>query len=58
VYGNPLTQEVFMTTVRTFISLLVHGPQADESAVHFHQGPQGSPAVCHDSHCDQPRLTV
>jgi len=26
------------------------------STVHFHAGPQGQPAVCHDERCDSPRL--
>jgi hypothetical protein len=26
--------------------------------VHFHRGPQGRPAACHDSGCDMPRLDV
>ena len=45
-------------TFRTFISLLVHGPQADDAHVHFHRGPQGYPAACHDPRCEMPRLTV
>lgn len=31
---------------------------ATEPHVHFHQGPQGQPAVCHDHACAAPRLTV
>ena len=30
-------------------------PEAD---VHFHQGPSGGPAVCHDPLCANPRLSV
>ena len=26
--------------------------------VHFHRGPQGQPAACHDPKCPVPRLTV
>jgi hypothetical protein len=26
--------------------------------VHFHNGPQGEPAVCFDECCDSPRLDV
>jgi hypothetical protein len=26
--------------------------------VHFHQGPQGQPAVCFDAHCPRPHLDV
>jgi hypothetical protein len=32
-------------------------PQA-ETPVHFHQGPEGSPAVCYDTRCLNPRLSV
>ena len=28
------------------------------SAVHFHNGPQGSPAVCDDPRCASPRLEL
>ena len=32
---------------------------ANESAnVHFHQGPQGSPAACHNPRCSAPHLSV
>jgi len=30
-------------------------PEAD---VHFHRGPSGDPAVCHDPLCVTPRLSV
>jgi hypothetical protein len=26
--------------------------------VHFHQGPEGHPAVCYDANCPNPRLEV
>ena len=29
-----------------------------DTAVHFHQGPQGQPAPCFDERCDNPRLSV
>ena len=29
-----------------------------ENGVHFHSGPSGRPAVCHDSRCTSPRLQV
>jgi hypothetical protein len=32
-----------------------HAPLAD---VHFHNGPQGAPAVCDDPRCTSPRLEV
>jgi hypothetical protein len=30
-------------------------PEAD---VHFHSGPTGDPAVCHEPRCANPRLSV
>jgi hypothetical protein len=47
-----------MTMLRRFISTLVHGQQADEAHVHFHRGPQGPPAVCHEPGCGMPRLEL
>ena len=47
-----------MTFLRTVLMMLVHGPPADEAHVHFHRGPQGLPAVCHDPACGMPRLEV
>jgi hypothetical protein len=32
-----------------------HAPLAD---VHFHNGPQGAPAVCDNPRCASPRLAV
>jgi len=29
-----------------------------EAEVHFHQGPSGLPAACHDARCSRPRLDV
>lgn len=29
-----------------------------EPLAHFHQGPQSTPAVCHDPDCRSPRLDV
>lgn len=29
-----------------------------EAPVHFHSGPLGQPAVCHDERCPNPRLSV
>jgi hypothetical protein len=39
-------------------ALLGGADSATEAHVHFHQGPQGQPAVCHDHACAAPRLTV
>jgi hypothetical protein len=47
-----------MGTLRTFITLLAHGPRADDGHVHFHRGPQGQAAACHDRGCPMPRLSV
>jgi hypothetical protein len=47
-----------MTMLRSFISALVRGRPADEPHVHFHRGPQGSPAVCHEPDCGMPRLEL
>ena len=33
-------------------------PRRDEQHVHFHQGPQGQPMPCYDSHCTSPRLSI
>jgi hypothetical protein len=46
------------TTLRTFISLLVRDSRDDEAHVHFHNGPQGQPAACHDRGCVSPRLSL
>jgi hypothetical protein len=44
-----------VTTMRRLVSRLVGSERAQEP-VHFHQGPQGLPAVCHDTACELPRL--
>ena len=31
---------------------------ATTGPVHFHNGPQGQPAACHDEACTSPRLDV
>lgn len=46
-----------MATIRTRIARLVRTRQATPP-VHFHQGPQGSPAPCFDTGCSVPRLDV
>ena len=45
-------------TLRAFITRITRDPQADEAHVHFHSGPQGHPAACHDPRCPAPRLTI
>jgi hypothetical protein len=47
-----------MTLLRGIISALVHGQPVDEAHVHFHRGPQGLAAVCHDPDCGMPRLEL
>jgi hypothetical protein len=46
------------TTLRTLIAKLVRDPRAAEAHVHFHRGPQGQPAACHDAGCSSPRLEI
>jgi hypothetical protein len=40
-----------------WISGLVRDPDT-EPEVHFHQGPDSTPAVCYDVSCGSPRLDV
>jgi hypothetical protein len=47
-----------IATLRTFFDVLLHGTGPDEAHVHFHRGPEGHPAVCHDEWCPKPRLSV
>jgi hypothetical protein len=48
------------STARTLIRRLrgEHSRSASTAAVHFHNGPQGAPAVCDDPRCASPRLDV
>jgi hypothetical protein len=46
---------------KRLFAALVRGVREDarsEADVHFHQGPHGGPAVCHDPLCTNPRLSV
>jgi hypothetical protein len=44
-------------STRTFLRrALVSRPASTD--VHFHNGPQGAPAVCDDPRCASPRLEV
>jgi hypothetical protein len=45
-------------TLKQFLHVLRHGPETDERDVHFHRGPQGAPAACHDARCQAPRRTL
>jgi hypothetical protein len=40
------------------LAALLATPADPEATVHFHQGPQGRPAVCDDAGCQSPRLSV
>jgi hypothetical protein len=44
---------------RTPLRKLRHRSHAHEEVhVHFHQGPQGQPVPCYDTHCTNPRLSL
>lgn len=45
-------------TLKQFLHVLRHGPDTGEPHVHFHTGPQGAPAACHDARCASPRLSL
>ena len=48
-----------MSTALHKLATLLNGrSDTTQSHYHFHQGPQGQPAVCHDHACAAPRLTV
>jgi hypothetical protein len=46
------------SSLRTLATLLVGRLQDVDAHVHFHRGPQGHPAACHEIRCEMPRLTV
>jgi hypothetical protein len=47
-------------TARTLIRRLrgEHARPAHQASVHFHNGPQGTPAVCDNPRCASPRLEL
>ena len=45
-------------TFKQFLRTLARGPKSEDAHVHFHRGPSGAPAVCHDAGCPMPRLSV
>jgi len=45
-------------TFMHYVRRIVSGSENEDAHVHFHRGPSGAPAVCHDAGCDQPRLSV
>jgi hypothetical protein len=46
-----------MTRFIHWIAEVVRDPQTNPE-VHFHSGPDSSPAACHDAGCESPRLDV
>jgi hypothetical protein len=45
-------------TFKQFLRKIARGPETEDAHVHFHRGPSGAPAVCHDAGCPMPRLSV
>ena len=45
------------TRIQKLIALVV-APSQDDAHVHFHSGPEGHPAACHDPRCPNPRLST
>lgn len=43
---------------KTTLARLRARTMAATATVHFHQGPQGRPAACHEAACSTPRLAV
>ena len=54
----PIKKEPVMTLLRRLMSILAPGDPVDDAHVHFHRGPQGHPAVCHEPACEMPRLEL
>jgi hypothetical protein len=46
-----------MTRLIRWISHVIHDPLPELDA-HFHSGPESTPAVCYDAHCESPHLDV
>jgi len=46
------------TSPRRLIERLRGPKHAPQAGVHFHNGPQGQPAVCDNPRCASPRLEV
>jgi hypothetical protein len=47
-----------ISMIEKLTMLLVGEAENQDAHVHFHRGPQGRPAACHDARCEMPRLTV
>lgn len=52
----PPKREPVMTRLLRALASAFSSDHREE--VHFHQGPTGAPAVCHDGRCTSPRLDV
>ena len=52
----PANREPAMTRLLRALASAFSSDHREE--VHFHQGPTGAPAVCHDGRCTSPRLDV
>jgi hypothetical protein len=46
------------TKLKSLIQRIVGSPEGEAAHVHFHQGPQGRPAACHDPRCASPHLSI
>ncbi len=44
--------------LKNLIRSIVSSPESELAHVHFHRGPQGQPAACHDARCASPHLSV
>lgn len=51
-------QQQTPTSPRRLIERLRGPKHAPQAGVHFHNGPQGQPAVCDNPRCASPRLEV
>jgi len=47
-----------ISSLQKLAALLVGRTENEDAHVHFHRGPQGQPAACHDIRCEMPRLTL
>ena len=47
-----------MTKLKSLYHLLAGPSRGGDAQVHFHQGPQGAPAACHNPSCSAPHLSV
>lgn len=52
------SKESMTNKLKNFIQRIVSSPESESEHVHFHQGPQGHPAACHDPRCASPHLSI